>query len=566
MQLQRGGGYLFEPDEAERRVRLRQLLGGTVLPGLRNSMVPMDDQLLEGGVDAWRRVAEGGVSSPPGDPLATLQAALADLQPQGLREDPWFPRPAVGGPGSEFIPRRGERSFDPMFGATPSLPDALVIPDPWGGVTAESAVPARLAEIRRAAQGLPAIDALSPAPSSLASQGWTGNAARIEQSLSSPQAPPLRQGSGGVSLDPLSAGLTAADVAGTAFSVMGGRQVPAGYAAPMSGVDVDLGGAPMPPRRPTPAAADTALLRQLLQRGGGEVPPLRFGVGASLGGGSFVDPAIPAASPGEWLRLEALGTGAGGPEDVGGGGPGGGGPGGGGPENVSGGGAGTSTAQGNATVRRQRERRGRLSGAVETMLNSADLGIGGLANKGLRRAGALARLRGMPTLGRSLANLGGAAKVLAPVAAYGTAVLPAVMGAVDGYNQAGAGGAVIQGASGGTGALIGGAIGTAIAPGVGTVIGAGIGSMLGSGVGGALTRGAQGLVEASQAGAGGPLDGIGRALDPLIDTPFEVEQRQVMQQMNSPAMQAIKRQEAARAAKARADQAEAMVLQYYLSR
>jgi hypothetical protein len=187
-----------------------------------------------------------------------------------------------------------------------------------------------------------------------------------------------------------------------------------------------------------------------------------------------------------------------------------------------------------------------------------------MAQRGLQRAGAAARSGGMKNLGNALYRAGGAARVLAPATAFGGAVLPAVFGAMDGYGQAGTGGALIQGGTGAAGALAGGAIGTAILPGIGTVIGAGIGSMLGSGAGSGLTGLAQGAVEKAQMGDTGFMGGIGRALDPLIETDFEKEQKAVLQQMNSPAMRAIQEQQRTRDAQARADQAQQVLMQSYM--
>jgi hypothetical protein len=229
--------------------------------------------------------------------------------------------------------------------------------------------------------------------------------------------------------------------------------------------------------------------------------------------------------------------------------------------NLSGGGPGTSTAKGAAATAKQVAKR--AGSSVDRALGAVDLGIGEAARAGLIRVGAAAKSAGMPNLGRGLVRLGGAARWAAPALAVGGAVLPAVTGAMDGFNQAGVGGAAIQGGTGLAGAAIGGAIGSVI-PGFGTVIGAGIGSMLGSGVGSALTSGVSGLVEKAQAGDTGWAGGIGRALDPFIDTAFEKQQQAALQQMNSPAMRMIRDQENARIAQARADQTHALLMQSYL--
>lgn len=230
--------------------------------------------------------------------------------------------------------------------------------------------------------------------------------------------------------------------------------------------------------------------------------------------------------------------------------------------NLSGGGPGTSTAKGANAVSRQVARR--AASGVDRALGSLDLGLGEASRAGLIRAGAAARSAGMPHLGRGLVRLGGVARYAAPAMAAGGAVLPAVFGAMEGFNQAGVGGGVIQGGTSLGGAAAGAAIGTAILPGIGTAIGAGLGSMAGSGVGSALTSGAAGLVEKAQAGDTGWAGGIGRALDPFIDTAFEKQQTAALQQMNSPAMRLIRDQENARLERARADQAQAVLMQAYL--
>ena len=96
------------------------------------------------------------------------------------------------------------------------------------------------------------------------------------------------------------------------------------------------------------------------------------------------------------------------------------------------------------------------------------------------------------------------------------------------------------------------------------MIGAGIGSMIGSGVGSGLTGLAQGAVEKAQQGDTGFMGSIGRAMDPLIESPFETEQKAVLQQMHSPAMKAIQEQERFRQAQARAQQAQQLLMQSYL--
>jgi len=342
-------------------------------------------------------------------------------------------------------------------------------------------------------------DGLGFDPLALATAG--ANPFKIDSTLSSPSSQPMQRGSGGASLDPLQASLAAVDMASSVLPLTGGQStVP-----------------PAPSLVPQPVVARVGLTRDAIEEAIGRRAPSPVNIAPDV-----------APVP-----------------------------------NVSGGGPGTSTAKGEATVARQAAKRGGL-GLVDDALGAPDLGIGGMAQRGLQRAGAAARSGGMKNLGNALYRAGGAARVLAPAAAFGGAVLPAVFGAMDGYGQAGTGGALIQGGTGAAGALAGGAIGTAILPGVGTVIGAGIGSMLGSGAGSGLTGLAQGAVEKAQEGDTGFMGSIGRALDPLIETDFEKEQKAVLQQMNSPAMQAIRQQERTRQEIARADQAQALLMQAYL--
>ena len=334
--------------------------------------------------------------------------------------------------------------------------------------------------------------------------GAGANAAKINSTLSSPSSQPMQQGTGGATLDPLQAGMFAADLATAVL--------------------------------PSAGSGGVEQLVQQKAQARGLVGSIDDIISLEAGPGSFGPGAM---SFGVMQRVPST------PEP-----------------NVSGGGPGTSTAKGGGNIKRQRAKRG-LGEMADAALGSVDLGLGRMTQKGLQRAGAYARVGGMKDLGKGLFRAGGAARVLAPAAAVGTAVLPAVFGAMDGYEQAGAGGALIQGGSGAAGAVIGGAIGS-IVPGFGTVIGAGIGSMIGSGVGSGLTGLAQGAVEKAQQGDTGFMGSIGRAMDPLIDPPFEVEQKAVLQQMHSPAMKAIQEQERFRQAQARAQQAQQLLMQSYM--
>lgn len=142
------------------------------------------------------------------------------------------------------------------------------------------------------------------------------------------------------------------------------------------------------------------------------------------------------------------------------------------------------------------------------------------------------------------------------------AAAPAVLGAIEG-SQSGAGGAAIQGGLAAAGTVAGGVIGSMLAPGLGTAIGAGIGGSLGSALGGAGRSAAVSAVEAAQGGDTGLAGQIGRSLDGMIDTPMEVEGRQAVAQMNSPAVLALKAETRQREAEQRAQMAQNLLMQAY---
>jgi hypothetical protein len=225
---------------------------------------------------------------------------------------------------------------------------------------------------------------------------------------------------------------------------------------------------------------------------------------------------------------------------------------------VSGGGPGTSTAKGAAATAKQIAKRGWMQEADQFLANPAH-SVGTASEQGLRNTSAFLLRRGMPGLAGMAKNLAPIARWGAPAAAAGLTVgLPAITGAMEGNDKAGAGGAVLQGG----GALAGALIGQTLIP--VPFVGAAVGSMIGNAVGGGLASGAAGLVEKGQAGDTGWAGGIGRALDPFVDTAFEKQQTAALQQMNSPAMRMIRDQETARVEQARADQAHAVLMQAYL--
>jgi hypothetical protein len=361
-----------------------------------------------------------------------------------------------------------------MAGVTPQLPPALVAGRPIG-----------------------VDDGLGFDPLALATAG--ANPYKIESSLSSPVSQPQRQSSGGVSLDPLSAGMAAVDMATSVLPLAGGQStVP-----------------PAPSLTPQAVVARTGLTRDSIEAAIGRRTPAPADIAPDV-----------APVP-----------------------------------NVSGGGPGTSSAKGADTIARQAAKRGgnELLGNLDSFLTNPAGASGKAAEGGLRNVSAALHRRGMP-------GLAGMAKSLAPVARWGvpaaalagTTVLPAAFGAMEGNEKAGTAGAVLQGGS----ALAGAAIGQALIPipGVGAVIG----SMAGNAIGGGLASGAASVVEKAQAGDTGFMGNIGRALDPFVDTAFEKEQKAVLQQMNSPAMQLIQEQQRTREAQARASQARQVLMQSYM--
>jgi hypothetical protein len=230
--------------------------------------------------------------------------------------------------------------------------------------------------------------------------------------------------------------------------------------------------------------------------------------------------------------------------------------------NVSGGGPGTSTAQGADTIARKAAKRGGgggLAQAADSFFTNPAQAIGISSEKALVKISDALDRRRMPGLAGMAKNLAPAARWAAPAAAIGgTFALPAITGALAGNETAGVAGAALQGGA----SLAGAAIGQALIP--IPFLGAAIGSMAGNALGGGLASGAANLVEKSQAGDTGFMGGIGQALDPFVDTAFEKEQKAVMQQMNSPAMQEIKQQERTRMEQARAQQAQQLLMQSYM--
>ena len=360
------------------------------------------------------------------------------------------------------------------------------------------------------------------------------NAAKIESTLAGLQQQPQQQGSGGPGLNPLDAGMLAADLTANTLPLTQGpvgapdaAQAAVQRTAASRGIVADPWGEPTVPSRLAAPPAPGPAVRMIDELPTGMGPtPLHRSVAASV-------PEAVAALDAPVVA------------------------------DVSGGGPGTSTAKGNATIARQAAKRAGggkgFLGTVDDFISTPGQSVGAVAQGGVRNAAAMASKAGMPGTAAMLKGLAPAARWAAPVGLFAaTTGLPAVMGAMEGNEKAGVGGAVLQGG----GALAGAAIGQALIP--IPVVGAGIGAMVGNAVGSGLTGLAQGAVEKAQMGDSSFVGGIGRALDPFIDTDYEKEQKAVMQQMNSPAMQAVRQQERARQERARAEQMEALLMQSYL--
>jgi len=192
---------------------------------------------------------------------------------------------------------------------------------------------------------------------------------------------------------------------------------------------------------------------------------------------------------------------------------------------------------------------------------SPDLGAGKfIANKSKSAAAALSAAK--PGAGAILGRAGTLASLGAKALPWLGAAAPAIGGAIEG-SQDGVGGALVQGGSAAAGSALGATIGSFIAPGLGTVIGAGLGGMVGNGLGGGARGMALDAVNRAQGGDTGLMGQIGRGLDPLFDTQSERMGREAIQQMNSPAMVAIRQQQEQRESAQRAQMAHNLLMQSY---
>ena len=131
-----------------------------------------------------------------------------------------------------------------------------------------------------------------------------------------------------------------------------------------------------------------------------------------------------------------------------------------------------------------------------------------------------------------------------------------------GYEEAGVGGAAVQGGADLAGTAIGAGLGTLVAPGIGTAIGATIGGMVGSGVGSGLNAGTADIVAKSKIGAAGPMQWYGQMMDPLIDTPLEKAHMRQQQVKQSAIGRELAARKAADKAERQAEMAEMALLNY----
>jgi hypothetical protein len=170
-------------------------------------------------------------------------------------------------------------------------------------------------------------------------------------------------------------------------------------------------------------------------------------------------------------------------------------------------------------------------GVIDRLLSGPDFGLGGMVQGISQGAAERARASGARNLASQLEGAGNTAAVLLPTgAALASIAVPLVLAAQSGNEQAGGGGAAINAAGAGLGVLAGAPMGT---------VGRAIGGLVGGGLGGGVTGMAQGLVDAKQQGDTGIAGSLGAALDGAFMGTREKEERALMAELNSPAIQAM---------------------------
>ena len=173
-----------------------------------------------------------------------------------------------------------------------------------------------------------------------------------------------------------------------------------------------------------------------------------------------------------------------------------------------------------------------------------DFGISGVADSAAAKAARFLRNSSMPGAAKTAKGLiRGGGRLLGAAPYLGMAAAP-VLGAMSGYEEAGTGGAVIQGTSSAVGGGIGALVGSAILPGPGTLIGGFIGSSLGDVAGGQLTRLGQAGLDARASGDTGPMGAIGAAAEAIgLESEERRAQREFDKMQNSPQMKALREQQ-----------------------
>lgn len=197
-------------------------------------------------------------------------------------------------------------------------------------------------------------------------------------------------------------------------------------------------------------------------------------------------------------------------------------------------------------------------GAIaDRILSAPDFGVGGLTGKALREAADNIDKQGLVTQGTRLRRLAGLLEIGVPTAALGASVaVPVMMAAGSGNEAAGGGGGLVQGGTALVGALAGGRLGTP---------GRLVGGLIGGGIGGAAVGAGRSAVDAANGGDTGLVGGIGRALDPLLDSQREVEERQLRAQLNSPLVRQLKEDERQQRHQQMMDAMQQQLLQSILS-
>lgn len=198
-----------------------------------------------------------------------------------------------------------------------------------------------------------------------------------------------------------------------------------------------------------------------------------------------------------------------------------------------------------------------LGETLDRILSAPDFGLGGLSAAGLREAARGLREKNLGTQAARLERLAALSQIALPAAATAASIgIPVALAAGSGNETAGGGGALLQGSGALMGSLVGARMGTP---------GRLIGGFLGGGVTGALVGGGRSAVDAANAGDTGLVGSIGNALDPLLDSQREVDERQLRAQLNSPIVKQMKEDERQQRHQQMMDEMQMALMQSYLS-